>query len=94
MNLRKWNPIIGKVLMSKKKCVEMQLVDIEKRLEIITDKIDKLGNCYDNFMENQTGLNTSIHMLLEKLVENVGGRIRVVEDDEDNPWEFKLMEEV
>ena len=80
--------------MSKKKCVEMQLVDIEKRLEIITDKIDKLGSCYDNFMENQTGLNTSIHMLLEKLVENVGGRIRVVEDDEDNPWEFKLMEEV
>jgi hypothetical protein len=80
--------------MSEKKCVEMQLVDIEKRLEIITDKIDKLGSCYDNFMENQTGLNTSIHMLLEKLVENVGGRIRVVEDDEDNPWEFSMMEEV
>lgn len=80
--------------MSEKKCVEMQLVDIEERLEIITDKIDKLGNCYDNFMENQTGLNTSIHMLLEKLVENVGGRIRVVEDDEDNPWEFSMMEEV
>ena len=72
----------------------MQLVDIEERLEIITDKIDKLGSCYDNFMENQTGLNTSIHMLLEKLVENVGGRIRVVEDDEDNPWEFSMMEEV
>ena len=80
--------------MSEKKCVEMQLVDIEERLEIITDKIDKLGSCYDNFMENQTGLNTSIHMLLEKLVENVGGRIRVVEDDEDNPWEFSMMEEV
>jgi DNA anti-recombination protein RmuC len=92
--LKKWNPIIGKVLMSEKKCVEMQLVDIEERLEIITDKIDKLGSCYDNFMENQTGLNTSIHMLLEKLVENVGGRIRVVEDDEDNPWEFSMMEEV
>ena len=80
--------------MSEKKCIEMQLVDIEERLEIITDKIDKLGSCYDNFMENQTGLNTSIHMLLEKLVENVGGRIRVVEDDEDNPWEFSMMEEV
>ena len=80
--------------MSEKKCVEMQLVDIEERLEIITDKIDKLGSCYDNFMENQTGLNTSIHMLLEKLVENVGGQIRQVEDDEDNPWEFSMMEEV
>ena len=80
--------------MSEKKCIEMQLVDIEERLEIITDKIDKLGSCYDNFMENQTGLNTSIHMLLEKLVENVGGQIRQVEDDEDNPWEFSMMEEV
>jgi hypothetical protein len=80
--------------MSEKKCIEMQLVDIEERLEIITDKIDKLGSCYDNFMENQTGLNTSIHMLLEKLVEGVRPGVRASEDDEDNPWEFSIMEEV
>ena len=80
--------------MSEKKCIEMQLVDIEERLEIITDKIDKLGSCYDNFMENQTGLNTSIHMLLEKLVEGVRPGVRASEDDEDNPWQFKMMEEV
>ena len=80
--------------MSKKKCIEMQLVDIEEQLGIITDKVDKLGSCYDNYMENQTDLNTSIYMLLEKLIDSVAPDVRVVEDEDDDPWEFKLMEEV
>ena len=69
MNLRKWKTIIGKELtVPKKTSVEMQLVDIEEQLETLTEKINKLGSCYDNYMENQTELNVNIYMLLEKLI--------------------------
>ena len=76
--------------MSKKTSVEMQLVDIETHLDVITDKIDKLGNCYDDYMEQQTELNINIYMLLEKLID----RVIPHEDEDDNPWEFNMMEEV
>lgn len=76
--------------MSKKTSVEMQLVDIETHLDVITDKIDKLGNCYNDYMEQQTELNMNIYMLLEKLTDRAIPR----EDEDDNPWEFDMMEEV
>jgi|TARA_B100001964_G_C14037119_1_gene510958 regulator of replication initiation timing len=78
--------------MSKKISIELQLVDIEEQLETLTERIDKLGSCYDNYMENQTELNVNIYMLLEKLTERIGSDVRV--DEDDNPWAFKLMEEV
>ena len=76
--------------MSKKISIELQLVDIEEQLETLTERIDKLGSCYDNYIENQTELNVNIYMLLEKLTERIGSDVR----EDDNPWAFKLMEEV
>ena len=80
--------------MPKKTSIEMQLVDIEEQLETLTEKISKLGSCYDSYMEQQEQVNMSVVLMLDKLMDQLGINDTQEPTDYDNPWSFKLVEEV
>ena len=80
--------------MPKKTSIEMQLVDIEEQLETLTDKINKLGRCYDDYMEQQSMVNVSIAVMLDKLTSQLDLSYEQETTGYDNPWSFRLVEEV